>query len=270
VREDLIRRPTATFDVNRLASALAAALLLLHLGAPSLPADHFADPASAVEGGRQALRDSGSYPWYDRANDDLRPLDVEPPKPQKSQSPPSGSNSGVGATGATLTMWLGWFLLAVVILGVVAIMIYILLARETGSAAGATVVSGHTAASTVDRIEALPFEVKRPQSDLLGEAQRHFTEGSYGEAIIYYYSLLLIELDKAQVIRLAQGKTNRQYVREARQAPPLDAILSQAMVAFEDVFFGHHTLSRARCEACFGRLEEFRALVHQRLKEEAA
>ena len=109
----------------------------------------------------------------------------------------------------------------------------------------------------VDRIEQLPFAVKRPQSDLLGEARRHYEQGNFAEAIIYYFSYQLVELDKHQVIRLTKGKTNRQYLGEARRAPDLRPLLEDTMVAFEDVFFGHHDLERSRFEACWNRLAQF-------------
>jgi hypothetical protein len=35
------------------------------------------------------------------------------------------------------------------------------------------------------------------------------------------------------------------------------------MVAFEDVFFGHHRLPRSRFETCFQRLDEFEAGIQE-------
>ena len=115
----------------------------------------------------------------------------------------------------------------------------------------------------VDRVEALPFEVRRPQGDLLSEARRHYEAGNYNEAIIFFYSYLLVELDKSQLIRLTRGKTNRQYLREVRRQPLLHELLSLTMVAFEDVFFGHHQLPRSRFETCFRRLDEFEAHLQE-------
>ena len=61
--------------------------------------------------------------------------------------------------------------------------------------------------------------------------------GNYGEAIIYLFSYQLVRLDRSQLIRLAKGKTNRQYLGELQSASPLKRMLAQSMSSFEDVFF---------------------------------
>jgi hypothetical protein len=43
----------------------------------------------------------------------------------------------------------------------------------------------------------------------------------------------------------------------------LRLLVEQTMVAFEDVFFGDHPLSRARFEACWFELERFDRLVRE-------
>ena len=64
-------------------------------------------------------------------------------------------------------------------------------------------------------------------------------------------------------IRLTRGKTNRQYLREIRRRPRLVELLEMTMIAFEDVFFGHHALGRARFESCYHRLDEFETQVRE-------
>lgn len=112
-----------------------------------------------------------------------------------------------------------------------------------------------------DRIEALPFPVRRGRSDLLGEARRHYQEGNYGQAIVYLFSFQLVRLDRQQIIRLTKGKTNRQYLREVGPRAALRRLVEQTMVAFEDVFFGNHRLERTRFESCWSRLDEFESLA---------
>ena len=77
-------------------------------------------------------------------------------------------------------------------------------------------------------------------------------------AIIYAYAYQLMELDQHHAIELRKGKTNRQYLRELRSQPRLRELLRGTMRAFEDVFFGHHTLSRPQFQRCWDGLEEFR------------
>jgi hypothetical protein len=100
----------------------------------------------------------------------------------------------------------------------------------------------------------------------MAQARRHFEAGEFAQAIIYLYSYQLIQLDRHQLIRLTKGKTNRQYVRELRSRRELRDVLFRTMVVFEEVFFGHHSLSRERFESCWRRMDEF----HQHLAQAAA
>jgi len=243
----------------------ALAVLIVLLGAVFAPGDHYDDPGKAIEGGRDALGSSWSYPWYDRDKDALRRLEVEPPKPPPAP-PATGTAPGGSGIGNWLLMFFGWGLLAIVIVALVTLMVRMLLDRDAAGATGSTVARSPDR-SQADRVESLPFDIKRPQSDLLGQAQDHRRRGEYGEAIIYLYSYLLVELDKAQVIHLARGKTNREYLRETRRAAPLDSILEPSMIAFEDVFFGHYELPAARFEACWSRLGEFQQAIQSRVAQ---
>jgi hypothetical protein len=130
------------------------------------------------------------------------------------------------------------------------------LGRE--SAAAVTSEQNMELGLEADRIEHLPFDVRRPQSDLLAESRRLYEQGEYSQAVIYYFSYLLVELDRRQVIRLTRGKTNRQYLREVRrQRQEVAGLVERTMVAFEDVFFGDHELERSRFESCWSGLEDF-------------
>jgi len=257
-----------------LAGAVAAALCItgmLMAAAPVLAAERLSAPPdgrSAVESGRRALARQADFPWYDAARDDLRRLDVRPPKDLKNRHsrwetppPPTGS----------LPRWLwillevfGWTLLvvAIVLLVVALVRAYLLDASATDETAKSS------AADTVprgapDRVDALPFALKAAQSDLLEEARRCYENGEYGQAVVYLYSYQLVQLDRHQCIRLAKGKTNRQYLREVRRQPLLFQLLERTMVAFEDVFFGRHTLDRSRFESCWNRLGQFHQLLEQ-------
>jgi hypothetical protein len=131
--------------------------------------------------------------------------------------------------------------------------------EQTQTAAGTKFID---TSSDVDRVEDLPFQLKRPTGDFLSEAQRLYEAGKYSDAIVYLFSYQLVALDKRHVIRLAKGKTNRQYLRETRSREPLKQLLQRTMISFEDVFFGHHELSRERFEESWQRLDEF----HQQLE----
>ncbi len=270
-------RPARRGRCLRLPLAVRAALLLGALAwtlgpAPAAPAD---SPAAdkGIEAGRQALRGHASFPWYDAENDALRRVDVRPPRdtaqhrrsqwqaaPAAPKGPSFGTDwSGLRAVVETL-LWLG-------LIAVLGVLVYLLVRTYLHSHAApeaAEAPERETKAET-DLIESLPFHVPRPQGDLLAEARRLYEQGAYAQAVVYLFSYQLVQLDRHQAIRLTRGKTNRQYLRELRSRPDLGGILERTMVAFEDVFFGHHPLDRAGFERCWQRLDEF----HQSLTEAA-
>jgi len=231
----------------------------------------FAGEMEPVESGRDALERTGAIPWYDAESDDVRPAEVAPPAhPPKrpdveSAKLPEPEQSDVSPAGFEMLwyvlQWTGWGLIALVIL-VLLVLVIRTLADRGRDAELDLPESSRRIVSDVDRMEQLPVPLKRDLSDLLGEARRQYEQGNFNEAIIYFYSYLLVELDRAQRIRLLRGKTNRQYLRELRDAPPtLSELVERTMIAFEDVFFGDRDLDRARFEACFGRLKEFQQYV---------
>jgi len=228
----------------------------------------------AIEAGREALAGRTQYPWYDAENDAIRRVDVQTPKEAAAhrgstwQARPAQPKSRSGSTWLLELFWriVYWFFWALML--ALLVLLLVMLARAyTNSAATSAAAEEEIAEprSEADLIENLPFQVKRPHADLLGEAQRHYEQGNYGEAIIYLFSYQLVQLDKHHLIRLTRGKTNRQYLREIWPRPGLREMVQRTMVAFEDVFFGHHPLDRERFETCWSRLAEF----HERLQQAA-
>ena len=241
--------------------------------------------SEAVQAGQEAFSKQPAVPWYDPKTDDLRRIDLAPPEPVKQQKPsqtPSSSNqstngngSGNGGSGSSSApippmpsavsdsvQWFAWLLIALVLAVLAYLLISAFLSRENKAA-----VSGDTTDDDEkpcgDRVEALPFQVRRAHGDFLDEARHHYEQGNYREAIIYLYSYQLLQLDKNQLIRLEKGKTNRQYLGEARRQQPLGNLLEGTMVAFEDVFFGDHAIDRERFEHCWTQVPQFNQLVQQ-------
>jgi hypothetical protein len=223
--------------------------------AGSAPADEPAqsEPAPAIAQGRDALTEAKPN-WYDRQTDDARRIELE------NSTPPPSSTSPNWNLNFNWLSYLIWMLMAIV-LGVLAFLLiraFIEKERRLTTRHGAAVDITGTQA---DRVEHLPVPVRRPAGDLLSEARYHYEQGNYREAIIYLYSHELVELDKQQVIHLARGKTNRQYLRELKSRKPLRELLEQTMVTFEDAFFGRLEIGRERFEACWHRLTDFNALL---------
>jgi hypothetical protein len=229
----------------------------------------------AVEAGREALRRSGRYPWYDAEKDELRDINAKTKTGDDSETRKKGwqaEEAKAQPTKAPTGSFTGWAwigqvvqVLAMVALAAMLIALVFYLVRyflkEDEISLSKTEISFQESRTDVDRVEQLPFQVRKPTSDLLSEARRLYEASRYSEAIIYFYSHLLVELDKHQQIRLAKGKTNRQYLREVRNQPVPYGILGETIIVFEDAFFGHYSLSRERFEEVWNRLNEFEAAL---------
>ncbi len=222
------------------------------------------DPVPAAE---EALRDTGQ-PWYDVENDQLRPVQVraiaeEPDRAhwKPSNRPGRNLNWGFSWLGEVIKV-LAWGILFLLIglLIYALVQTYLNLAPVRTNIANAT-HDGEDSISDEQRIENLPIKPRSPQGDLLSLARQHYEAGDFAEAIIYLFSHRLLQLDKAGLIRLTKGKTNRQYLLELRRVGELEQLLGQTMTVFEDVFFGHHPLERERFEQCWNKNEQFQLIV---------
>ena len=223
----------------------------------------------AVQDAREALGGPTSFPWYDRQEDSARPIRLRENEDDSANRASNWQNKRT-ATRTTPTGNVSYFgtilqVLGLLVLVSVLVLVAVLIARafmrnEVTETAGSRVVE---TSQDVDRVEHLPFHLRRPAGDLLSEARRLYEAGDYSQAVLYLYSHLLVQLDRQHVIRLAKGKTNRQYLLETRPRPVLHQILETTMVSFEDVFFGHHKLSREQFEASWNRLPEFEAELTQ-------
>jgi hypothetical protein len=213
-----------------------------------------ADVDPSVLSGRQALDPwslSHRYPWYDSAKDSIARVDVSKPW--------EPNWNGPSFDGSAVLEWMAWFMVALAIAGV----LYLLLRAYRDRQPGQGDYAGTEAAGASDsrRIEALPLLEGRQVSDFLAEAARCYQQGDYRRAVVYLFSHQLLQLDKHQLIHLAKGKTNRQYLRELGGQTSLRRLLEHTMLAFEDVFFGNRGLDHRRFESCWQRLDEFEALL---------
>ncbi|QDV70303.1 hypothetical protein Poly24_40230 [Rosistilla carotiformis] len=249
----------------------------------SVPAAHGeAMPAASVTEtsqpiGRQALRSLGKVPWYSGDEDRIKAVPVE--STDASDADVAARTSGyVGIDNGKSTtpqnfdsilemigQVIAWSLLAVVLLLIFAAIGYAFILHERDRARRRGAAGNHREdpSETAERLERLPVRIDHPASNLLGEARRLMELGRYNEAIIYLFSHELVQLDRHQLLRLARGKTNRQYLREIRQSNALQAILHDTIHAFEDAFFGDHTLTRQRFQRCWEQLDNFHAAIDQ-------
>lgn len=226
------------------------------------------DEAWEQEVNETAQDELARMPWYDRQSDQVQPLPVRPPRDLQNRLSRWESGPEVNSTWdwqipaflSPILEALAWLALLTFLLVIAYLLVRAFMDSDFISPRSGTWAQQELDGEA-DRVEALPVQLKRPQGDLLAEARRHYEAGEWDEAMIYLYSYQLVQLDKGQLIRLTRGKTNRQYLRElARNRGPVE-LMTQSVMAFEDVFFGRHPLGRQRFEACWNRLEEFQRAV---------
>ncbi len=220
-----------------------------------------------IEAGRRALQEAGDFPWYDAEADQLRRVPLKPiAEPQANYSEweaPAGPNwlANFFAQLAPFIRWFVWALIVAAAVGLLALLAYALTRRQGGVSPGGAGVDVLDLRREEESIERLPFQLRQPKADLLSEIRRQYEAGKYKEAIVYLFSYQLVLLDRYHHIHLAKGKTNRQYLREMGAAGELRRLLRGTMSAFEDVFFGDHSLDRQGFEACWKSLDEFQRLT---------
>ena len=229
----------------------------------------------AVQSGRDALRKRASFPWYDSNADSLRPITTKPHREVDARNRssnwennwtfPQSPNFNFPTWTANVFQYL---IIAVLVAALITLLVFVVrafLKTEMGThVRGGKKSSDELLVGDVSRIENLPFELQAPHGDLLAEARRLYEQGNYRLAIVYLFSHQLLFLDRHQLIRLAKGKTNRQYLREVRRkVPTVKQAVERTMIAFEDVFFGDHPLDQKRFESCWIELDEFHSRVEE-------
>jgi len=229
----------------RVSPGLFAACCLLIAFQEAVPAEA-ADKIDPAASARQAL-ESGRSPWYDAQLDRLKPIQL--PAPAIDRKPPELHLPEL--------RYLFLTLLGLVMAGLVAGLVWAVYRRS--ALAGDRPIASAAPESNIS-VDALPFLRGRRGDNLLEQARAFYAEGNYSEAIIYLFSYQLADLDRFAHLRLARGKTNREYVRETKN-PPLRQLLEQTMVAFEDVFFGGQQLDQRRFESCWQKVSQFEELA---------
>lgn len=246
---------------------LALALAWLPAGESCAQAD--LKPDEAVELGRETLSKGllSRHPWYDSSTDDVKLIPVRQAQQQQTTSNWDWDwpdwNWDISLFGSSFTV----NLFTLMVWGGVLVVAYFLIRylirlyerRESEEASGD---EEEVSATDADRVEALPVVVKQNVSDLRSEARRLADAGRFQEAIVYLYSHLLVQLDRRQAIRLAKGKTNRQYLREAGAAnAALKPVVERTMTAFEQSYFGRHELPEAAFESCWNEVQQLDSIL---------
>lgn len=226
----------------------------------------------------ESLDAMGNLPWYDAERGGVEPIPVRPQiddsvnrdsrwlaKP-KAQSTTKTSNSTTATTSRSSNPnsyadLIAWVIIGVLMGLIVALLVYTFMRIEEVPAAGQAAADEESLEELQARIEKLPIDVRRPVGDLLQEADRLLEAGKIAEAIIYLFGHRLLQLDRHHAIRLARGKTNRQYLSELIGRQELQYLVRETVDMFEKSYFGRYRVEREQFEQVRSRQAEFESLL---------
>lgn len=219
--------------------------------------------------------------WYDPETKGYAPPKIGPERDSEIRTGGKVSQVKVRGTGKS---WWDWFsnwnwgganffssffswtmlviIASVLVIAVVALLFYTF--RDYLPQGSAAKVAKRGLEIDMARVEELPFDVRAMTMDPLAAAQRLMRAGNYDAAIVYLYGYMLLALDQARKLHLQKGKTNRMYLRELNRVDggPVRPIVESTMLAFEQVYFGKHSLSAEHFQLVWGQVDEFNRLVH--------
>lgn len=198
------------------------------------------------------------YPWYDASTDSVKPL--TPPKPPEHDELGflerlSRGFGSVADAGFIALMWL----LGICVVGGLIYYAYRVLSNRRSQIIDIDI---QQTPDQPDRVEQLPVQIKKRVDNFLAEAEKCVAAGNLSEAIVYYFSHVLLILDRAGAIHLSRGKTNRRYFKElSGNLPQLSDHFRTSIELFEDAFFGHLPVDRDRFIALWEERNRFAATV---------
>ncbi len=229
--------------------------------------------ADQKESGNSALQQElDRQKWYSAEKGAPKFLPQEPPMELKRQTPnfsfPSRSFhlESVGE-------WLALCALCVFVILIVLLLVYAYRRREKRLKFEIDEITKRKR-----RVESLAEEARDSYDDLKGAYQRAAKNGDYRSAVIFFFSWILVECDKAELILLDKGKTNLEYWREFESSDPEREIYVNAMRVFERVYFGDESIDRVEFNELESQASGFEKLLakraeareQERLAQEAA
>ncbi|MFO1063364.1 MAG: DUF4129 domain-containing protein [Pirellulales bacterium] len=216
------------------------------------------------------LRDTS---WYDPEAEDFEsPKGIEvkdhplrtkgtlvKPKAPKKPSTATAAGGGKGGGSASFLNTMFWPITISLVTLIAALLIGLVIVSLRSKTDFRNRTAKKAAAITIDpnKIVDLPFEAVNVSDDPLSQARALMQAGRYDEAVLFLYGYMLLALDRAGRIHLHRGKTNRMYLRELKGERVVRPITEMAMLAFEDVFFGRHTIDQNRFLALWNQLDNF-------------
>ncbi len=245
-----------------------AAILILAaatFGAAAVRADGESGGSTAVvedSAEREIWRKSfqkRKFPWYSSADDSVVFL---PPRPETERIPriprtePKNESTFDFRNIAETVFWTLFVSLILALLGAICWT----LAKTARDARGRKKPEIERK-NRERRLEALAPEAREQVDDLGTAAENALAAGDLRLALVYFFSWLIVESDKRGLLRARRGKTNREYWLELAGNPGVRTIYKATMDAFERVYFGGQTISRAEFDDVWRLREPFREIT---------
>ena len=224
--------------------------------------------------------------WFDADQASLKPVPFDPkaddsinrdsrwlPKPKRVRNAPAPAAAATGG-GLGLSNWLGWLLLALIAVLLIGLLAVVISKAETPEliqmGANADGKIQLPSQQMAERIKHLPTELRRTDVDLRSEAERLMQSGNFDHAIILLFGHQLLLLDHFGLLRLSRGKTNRKYVRESISADrDIGERLRLTADAFERSYFGRHSIDPAEFDELWQSNSELESRLQQRTETAA-
>lgn len=205
-----------------------------------------------VDSARLSLKQR-AYPWYDQTKDSFRPL--RPTRKLDDPESPASLNIPGSSLLAQVVYLLAWSLLAVLLIGLIIALVRSLQIFDFDD----DTTPSQQPEVTLETLQALPLPEKTQGiRDFLKEAEKLASQSLYGQAMTFYFSWQLLQLNQQQIIELEKGKTNRQYSKEVQSSmPDLTDLFRQSIRLFEDAFFGNLPVSAYDFQRVWGQRGKF-------------
>jgi hypothetical protein len=113
---------------------------------------------------------------------------------------------------------------------------------------------GRTRLGTAARLAELPEGIRPGGGDPWAEALARRAAGDLAGATVCLFAHQLLSLDQLGLIRLAPGRTARQYVQGVRD-PDFHAPVAATLSLFEDVYYGRKRPARDDFESVWSRAQ---------------
>ena len=234
-------------------------LVGMHLPCDVIAQNDDQSVTNAKRGLDQSTAGSRQFPWYSSETDDA--AFVPFPKEREYKERPEREASSSWNFFARMSYWTLFGIGILVLLFILLLALFVIYRNKD---LFRKLWKKEEYAERKRRIETLPEEARDMFDDLIGAARRAMESGDYRAALIYYFSHQLVWLDMHALIRMHKGKTNHEYARELKQATEVLRYYEEAMVLFESVYYGDHSISRLQ----FLGLWEDRQNFSQAVREE--